>query len=173
MFLCLIIFAFPTLAVEPDEVLSDPLLEARARELSKEIRCLVCQNESIDSSNAQLAKDLRLLVRERLVGGDSDQQVLDYLVARYGDFVLLRPPVKPATYILWFGPAVVFVLGALAVASYFVRLKRRADNDVQTPLSAQEKLRLGQILADTPQEETAVDAPQTATRTAPSGRLDS
>ena len=85
-------FALTAQAVQPDEILEDPVLEARARDLSKDIRCLVCQNESIDSSNAELAKDLRVLVRERLVAGDSDQQVLDFLVERYGDFVLLRPP---------------------------------------------------------------------------------
>src|SRR3546814_8109266 len=98
-----LLLAAPALAVEPSEMLDDPVLEQRARDLSAEIRCVVCQNESIDSSNAEIARELRLLVRERLVAGDSDQQVLDYLVARYGDFVLLRPPMKPATYLLWFG----------------------------------------------------------------------
>src|SRR3546814_6727246 len=88
-----------------------PVLEQRARDLSAEIRCVVCQNESIDSSNAEIARELRLLVRERLVAGNSDQQVLDYLVARYGDFVLLRPPMKPATYLLWFGPFLILLIG--------------------------------------------------------------
>lgn len=135
-------------AVEPDEVLDDPELEARARAISSEVRCLVCQNESIDSSNAELARDLRIIVRERLLAGDSDQQVYDYLVARYGDFVLLRPPVKPATYILWFGPAIAFLLGTGAVAWYFVRLRRRAAADAPSPLSRDEQERLRSLLAD-------------------------
>src|SRR5690348_18309284 len=88
-------------AVEPGERLADPALEARARALSQELRCLVCQNESIDDSNADLAHDLRVLLRQRLAAGDSDRQALDYIVARYGDFVLLKPPVEPATYALW------------------------------------------------------------------------
>lgn len=113
--------AVPVHAVQPDEVLDDPVLESRARALSSEIRCLVCQNESIDDSNAQLARDLRLLVRERLVAGDSDQQVLDFLVARYGDFVLLRPPFNAATALLWFGPALVLVL---ATAIIVLRTRR-------------------------------------------------
>jgi cytochrome c-type biogenesis protein CcmH len=101
----LLVFAVPAFAVEPDEILDDPVLEARARDLSAEIRCVVCQNESIDSSSAGIARDLRILLRERLVAGDSDAEVKDFLVARYGDYVLLRPPVKPATYLLWFGPS--------------------------------------------------------------------
>ena len=91
------VFAMPAMAVEPDEVLKDPALEARARELSKELRCLVCQNQSIDDSAAPLAKDLRILVRERLTAGDSNAQVIDYLTKRYGAFVLLKPPMQPAT----------------------------------------------------------------------------
>src|SRR5437764_7676694 len=91
-------------AVEPQERLSDPVLEARARVISQELRCLVCQNESIDESNSQLAHDLRLLVRRRLVAGDTDQQVLNYIVARYGVFVLLNPPFEPVTWLLWLGP---------------------------------------------------------------------
>lgn len=145
--------AVPSLAVNPDEVLPDPVLESRARAISSEVRCLVCQNESIDSSNAELAKDLRLIVRERLVAGDSDQQVFDYLVARYGDFVLLRPPVRPETYVLWFGPAVVFVLGVVVVGFYFTRQKRRFAADTPLPLSARERQRLEQLLADAPQDE--------------------
>ncbi|WP_299396606.1 cytochrome c-type biogenesis protein [Pelagibius sp.] len=134
----------PAAAVEPDEVLADAALEQRARDLSHEIRCVVCQNESIDSSNAELAKEMRILVRERLVAGDSDQQVLDYLVARYGDFVLLRPPVKPGTYVLWFGPAVITVLGILGVF-FFLRRQRRPASAVQ-PLSAEEEARLARLL---------------------------
>ena len=99
-------------AVQPDEVLSDPALEARARVLSKELRCMVCQNQSIDDSAAPLARDLRVLVRERLTGGDSDQQVLDFLVARYGEFVLLKPPFAWHTALLWLGPPGLLIAGA-------------------------------------------------------------
>ncbi len=139
------LFPMPGGAVLPDEVLDDPALEARARELSREIRCLVCQNESIDSSNAELARDLRILVRERLTAGDSDQQVLDYLVARYGDYVLLRPPVKPATYLLWFGPALLLLLGGAAVVRYF-RPRRGNPPAAAAPLSDHERTRLKALL---------------------------
>ncbi|SFT51095.1 cytochrome c-type biogenesis protein CcmH [Pseudovibrio denitrificans] len=117
------LIATPTLAVEPDEMLSDPVLEARAREISKELRCVVCQNQDIDSSNAGVARDLRLLVRERLVAGDANDEVLAFIQARYGDYVLLKPPFKPSTYVLWFAPLflifLVFVLGwrVLAVSN--------------------------------------------------------
>jgi len=97
-------------AVNPDEVLKNPVLENRARDISKNLRCLVCQNQSIDESNADLAKDLRVLVRERLAAGDSDQEVIDFVVDRYGDYVLLKPPLKPVTYVLWSGPALFFLL---------------------------------------------------------------
>src|SRR3546814_18790563 len=114
--LVLLILLFTALpagaAVEPGEMLDDPALEARARALSKEIRCLVCQSESIDTSNAILARDLRILVREQLKAGNSDQEVRDYLVARYGDYVLLRPPMKLETGLLWFGPFLSLFLGA-------------------------------------------------------------
>lgn len=151
---CLAILAWllavsaPALAVEPDEVLDDPVLEARARALSQELRCLVCQNESIDSSNADLARDLRVLVRERLVAGDSDAEVKDYLVARYGDFVLLDPPLRPRTYALWFGPAIVLLLGAIGVAVYF-RRRAAAPTAGPAPLSAEEEARLQRLVDDT------------------------
>lgn len=151
---CLAILAWllavsaPALAVEPDEVLDDPVLEARARALSQELRCLVCQNESIDSSNADLARDLRVLVRERLVAGDSDAEVKDYLVARYGDFVLLDPPLRPRTYALWFGPAIVLLLGATGVAVYF-RRRAAAPTAGPAPLSAEEEARLQRLVDDT------------------------
>ena len=109
-------------AVEPSERLADPGLEARARVISQELRCLVCQNKSIDESNAQLAHDLRLLVRRRLVAGDTDQQVLNYIVARYGVFVLLNPPFEPVTWLLWLGPPAL-VLGAGAIL--LLRVSRR------------------------------------------------
>jgi cytochrome c-type biogenesis protein CcmH len=146
------------LAVEPDEILDDPVLEARAREISKGLRCPVCQNESIDSSNAGLARDLRILVRERLVAGDSDQEVLDFVVARYSEFVLLQPPVKPMTYVLWFGPAVILVFGALAVAVYFAR-GNRAQAEA-APLSAEERKRLARLLeGEAPQGPRSPDTP--------------
>jgi len=141
-----LLLASPAFAVEPGEMLDDPALEQRARDLSAEIRCVVCQNESIDSSNAEIAHELRVLVRERLVAGDSDQQVLDYLVARYGDYVLLRPPMKPSTYLLWYGPFVVLLLGALGVFVYFRQL--RAAPAQPPRLSAEEEARLARLLAE-------------------------
>lgn len=117
----LMVLAGAALAVEPDEILDDPALEARARALSAELRRVVCQNEAIDSSNAGVARDLRLLVRERLVAGDTDAEVLDHVVARYGDFVLFRPPWKPVTYALWLGPALVGLIGLLSVTLVLAR----------------------------------------------------
>lgn len=102
-------------AVEPDEILDDPALEARARDISKDLRCVVCQNQDIDSSNAGVARDLRLLVRERLVAGDTDAEVMEFVRARYGDYVLLKPPFKPETYALWLAPAFLVLFGAGAV----------------------------------------------------------
>ncbi len=145
----------PAWAVLPDEILDDPVLEARARELSQEIRCLVCQNENIDSSNADLARDLRILVRERLVAGDSDDDVKAFLVARYGDFVLFNPPVKPTTYLLWFGPALIVLLGTGGVVAYFAR--RRRHQIEPAPLSAAERQRLERLLSDT---DTAEPGPR-------------
>ena len=142
--------ASPAAAVLPDEMLGDPALEARARALSKIIRCLVCQNQSIDDSGADLARDLRILVRQRLTAGDSDGQVLDYLVKRYGDFVLLKPRVRGATYVLWFGPLALFLMGTLGVA-LFLRKRRRAiagGDAVAAPLSADEERRLARLLDD-------------------------
>ena len=111
------------IAVNPEEVLKDPALEARARTLSVDIRCLVCQNQSIDDSDAGLAKDLRKLLRERLTAGDSDEDIKKFLVARYGKFVLLRPPVQGETYLLWFGPLLILLLGGIGVI-VFVRRQR-------------------------------------------------
>ena len=115
----------PAFAVEPDEILVDPVLEERARAISKQVRCVVCQNQDIDSSNAGVARDLRLLVRERLVAGDTDQQVMDFLVARYGDYVLFNPPWKPSTYILWVAPIVILGLGGIATAAVLTQNARR------------------------------------------------
>jgi cytochrome c-type biogenesis protein CcmH len=131
-------------AVEPGEMLADPALEARARFISKDIRCVVCQNQSIDDSQADLAADLRRIVRERLVAGDSDQQVRDYLAARYGDFVLLDPPVKPKTYALWYGPVAIFLLALGALLSYFRR--RRGAAAAPTSLTPAESRRLKNLL---------------------------
>jgi cytochrome c-type biogenesis protein CcmH len=123
-FACVLLFASAAGAVQPDEILPDPALEARARELSRELRCMVCQNQSIDDSDAPLARDLRVLVRERLKAGDSDAQVLDFLTARYGDFVLLRPRLRWDTAVLWFTPALVLLIGAGALV---MLLRRRRD----------------------------------------------
>ncbi len=141
-----VLIVAPALAVMPDEKLDDPELEARARVLSADIRCLVCQNESIDSSNADLARELRLLVRERLVEGDSDQEVLDYLVSRYGDFVLLTPPFKTTTLALWIGP-VIFLLLAVGLAVFYIRRQAAAGaGTVPVALSDAEDDQVRQIL---------------------------
>ncbi len=132
------------LAVTPDEMLKDPVLEARARDLSRELRCMVCQNQSIDDSEASLAKDLRLLVRERLTKGDSDQQVLDFLVARYGVFVLLKPPVEYHTLLLWGLPPVALVVGMMAL---FMVARRRKSVSVEPPaLSGEEQRKLSTLV---------------------------
>jgi cytochrome c-type biogenesis protein CcmH len=125
-------FAGPARAVTPDEQLQDPKLEARARALSQELRCLVCQNQSIDDSAAPLAHDLRVILRERLAAGDSDKQAKAYLVRRYGDFVLLRPPFQADTWALWLGPPAVLLLGGAGVALYMRGRSRTAE----APLSA-------------------------------------
>jgi len=132
-------------AVEPSERLADPALEARARALSQELRCLVCQNQSIDESNADLAHDLRVLLRQRLTAGDTDRQVLDYVVARYGVFVLLDPPFAPATYLLWLTPPAL-VLGA---AIFLVLRARRRRLDPELPaLSEEERARAALLLGE-------------------------
>ncbi|MFO1035397.1 MAG: cytochrome c-type biogenesis protein [Geminicoccaceae bacterium] len=142
LLLCLL--AGPVLAAtSPSEMLQDPALEARARELGQELRCLVCQNQSIDDSDADLAADIRQLVRERLVAGDTDQQVRDYMVARYGDFVLLKPPVRASTWLLWAGPFIVLLIGAALIATH---LRRRAVAPAPTDLSAEERRRLDALV---------------------------
>jgi cytochrome c-type biogenesis protein CcmH len=154
--LCLIItlltfVALPcAMAVEPDEVLSDATLEARARALSKELRCMVCQNQSIDDSEAPLARDLRILVRERLQAGDSDGQVIDFLVARYGEFVLLRPRLSWHTAVLWLGPAAMLLIGgcAVLVLARRYRVKSAAAAQAQQGLTAAEAARLSDVLRD-------------------------
>jgi cytochrome c-type biogenesis protein CcmH len=136
------------IAVEPDEVLSDAALEARARALSKELRCMVCQNQSIDDSEAPLARDLRILVRERLQAGDSDRQVIDFLVARYGEFVLLRPRFSWHTAVLWLGPAAMLLIGgcAVLVLARRYRANSAAAAEGQQVLTAAEAARLSDIL---------------------------
>ena len=138
-------------AVQPDEVMADPAKEARARELSRELRCMVCQNQSIDDSDATLAKDLRLLVRERIAAGDSNTQVLDYLVARYGEFVLLKPRFEAHTLILWLIPPLVLLGGGLGLWMHIRRRGRAAEAvaDTPVPLNAEEQARLEGILAET------------------------
>src|SRR5215469_10823574 len=137
-------YAAPARAVQPDEMLPDPALEARARTLSRELRCMVCQNQSIDDSDAPLARDLRILVRERLKAGDNDKQVLDFLTARYGDFVLLRPRVTWETAALWGTPAALLILGGLGV---FFFLRRRAPAAAAASgLTAAEQQRVDDIL---------------------------
>jgi len=131
-------------AVEPAERLADPVLEARARALSQELRCLVCQNQSIDESNADLAHDLRVLVRKLLVAGDNDRQVRDYIVARYGIFVLLDPPFEPVTWLLWLGPPAL-LLGAGAVL--LLRARRRRPDPVSPELTGDERARAAALLS--------------------------
>jgi cytochrome c-type biogenesis protein CcmH len=146
--------AGPAAAVQPDEMLDDPKLEARAREISKDVRCLVCQNQSIDDSNADLARDLRILVRERLEAGDTNQEVRDYLVARYGEYVLLKPPVTGATLLLWAAPAILLLAGAVGVAIWF-RGRRRAamaGEAGEEALSADERARIERLLSDGPDD---------------------
>jgi cytochrome c-type biogenesis protein CcmH len=145
LFLAAYLAAGPAaLAVEPGEILADSKLEARAREISAGLRCLVCQNQSIDDSDAELARDLRLVVRERLVKGETNDQIFDFVAARYGDFVLLRPPYNAKTILLWGGPGGVFVIGLFGVFIYF---RRRGTDPVEAaPLTADEERRLNAVL---------------------------
>lgn len=130
-------------AVEPDEMLADPALEARARHISQELRCVVCQNQTIDDSNAPLARDMRLLVRERLTLGDSDDAVVQYIVARYGNFVLLNPPFQADTWALWLSP---FVVLALAATGLMLQMRRPAALEQPKALTAEEQARLARVL---------------------------
>lgn len=134
-------FSSPVLAVEPDEVLDDPVLEERARDISEHLRCVVCQSQNIDNSNAPLAKDMRVLLRERLKAGDTDDQVYDYFVARYGDYVLLKPPVQENTLFLWAAPIIVFAAAAFAAWAYLSGMRRKAAaaSGATTTMEAGEK----------------------------------
>ena len=160
----LLMAATPAGAVLPDEMLADPVLEARARDISKNLRCLVCQNQSIDDSDADLAKDLRIIVRERLTAGDSDSAVVDYVVARYGDLVLLKPPFKGTTLVLWLGPPVIAGLGLWAMVVFLRRHggqgsgqgggtqaatgAKAASRPKPAPLTDDEKKRLQKLLKE-------------------------
>ena len=141
-------------AVQPDEIMADPVKEARARDLSRELRCMVCQNQSIDDSEAPLARDLRLLVRERIAAGDSDAQVMDFLVARYGEFVLLKPRLKPHTLVLWLLPPLALLGGGLALWAHS-RRRKLTSRESDTKLSAEEEVRLQKLMAG----ETSPDTP--------------
>lgn len=138
---------WPALAVEPEEILDDPALEARARDLSRILRCLVCQNQSVDESNAGLAKEIRQVVRERLVAGASDDEAIAYLVDRYGDFVLLKPPLRPSTFLLWYGPALIaLITGAALLLLYRRHRKRLSAPHNPVALSREERDRLDRLL---------------------------
>jgi cytochrome c-type biogenesis protein CcmH len=143
---CLLTFAFlPAGAVQPDEIMADQKLEARARALSAQLRCMVCQNESVDESGADLARDLRLLVRERLKAGDTDEQIRLFLVQRYGDFILLKPPVKPETWLLWSAPFLILLMGGI-----FILVARRRLSGQESPscLTTAEQEKLNAMLGE-------------------------
>lgn len=143
--LLVLLLASPLAAVQPDEILDDPALEERARELSKGLRCLVCRNESIDESDASLARDLRILLRERLVAGDTDEEAVDFIVDRYGEFVLLNPTVSGANWLLWgAGPLMLLLAGGMGLM--YLRGRATAKATAETPLSADEQARLDDIL---------------------------
>ena len=145
-------------AVQPDEIMSDPARESRARDLSRELRCMVCQNQSIDDSEAPLARDLRLLVRERIAAGDSNAQVIDFLVARYGEFVLLKPRLNPHTWLLWLLPPLALIGGGLAL---WIHSRRRskstaAEDPSRFKLTAEEEARLERLIAAEPSPDKPV-----------------
>jgi len=139
--------ALPAAAVQPDEVLDDPALEERAREISAGLRCVVCRNESIDESNATLARDLRLMVRERLVAGDSDDDVLAYVVDRYGEYVLLRPTMTGSNIVLWLAPAALILIGG-GLSLVYIRRRAGSPAPAEVALSAEEKARLKDLLQE-------------------------
>jgi len=140
-----LVLSSAALAVNPDEILPDPAQEARARAVGRDLRCLVCQNQSIDDSDAGLARDLRIIVRERIKAGDSDSQIKDYLVGRYGDFVLLNPPFKPATWLLWLGPLLLAAIAAMVALAFYRRAGQRAP---ERPLSEAETKALEALIKD-------------------------
>lgn len=153
LFLVALLASGPALAVNPSEVLDDPELEARAREVGKDLRCLVCQNQSIDDSDAELAQDMRVLVRERIVAGDSNIEVIDYIVSRYGDYVLLNPPFKAKTLALWVGPGAFLLAGVLGVFFFYRGRQQQVTANVGVaktakPLSDDEKKKLADLLKE-------------------------
>jgi cytochrome c-type biogenesis protein CcmH len=144
-FLLVLVLVGTAIAVEPSERLADPVLEARARAISQGLRCLVCQNESIDDSSADLAHDIRVLLRQRLVAGDTDAQAIQFIVSRYGDFVLLKPPVEPATWLLWFGPPALLLAGAVGIG---LAVRRRRAVPEPPPLTDIEKKNLDRLVQE-------------------------
>ena len=159
----------PGHAVEPSEMLKDPALEARAREIGRALRCVVCQNQSVDDSAAEVAQDMRRAVRERLVAGDSDAQVMDYMVARYGDYVLLKPPFKADTWLLWLGgPLVLLVAGG---ALLIVARRRRPVEATPTPLTDEERARVDELLQPVAPSEAEGPLLQASDKRGPSTSL--
>jgi cytochrome c-type biogenesis protein CcmH len=148
MLVVLVVFATYARAVTPDEVLPDPKLEMRARAISQVLRCVVCQNQSIDDSNAPLAHDLRILLRERLASGDTDEQALDFIVARYGNFVLLNPPFHLNTLALWLGPALFVLIAAIGFGQYVRRRSRDSTTQASPALTATEQKRIDELLGE-------------------------
>lgn len=146
--LAVALMSAPALAVQPDEILKDPALEGRARVLSQELRCMVCQNQSIDDSDAPLAKDLRVLVRERLTAGDSDSQVIDFLVARYGEFVLLKPRFSMHTLLLWLAPFAAVAIGGFGLIGFVRRRANQADARPQAQLTPVERARVAELMKE-------------------------
>lgn len=158
LFMLTIACAAPAYAVQPDEVMADPAKESRARDLSRELRCMVCQNQSIDDFDAPLARDLRLLVRERIAAGDSDGQVIDFLVARYGEFVLLKPRLNAHTWLLWLLPPLALAGGGAALWMHSRRRLKSADGDDQPrlKLTADEEARLERLMSAEPSPDKPV-----------------
>ena len=147
LLLILSLVAAPVFAVQPDEILDDPVLEERARALSKDLRCLVCRNESIDDSNAELARDLRLLVRERLVAGDSDDEAMEFIVSRYGEYVLLKPTAGGSNLVLYLAGPIMLLFG-VGMAAVYLRRRQNAPVAAEAGLDAQEQARLREILEE-------------------------
>jgi cytochrome c-type biogenesis protein CcmH len=153
IFLVSAVWTSPSYAVNPEEMLADPEMEENARAVSRHLRCVVCQNQSIDDSDAQLARDMRVLVRERIMAGDTNREVLDYMVSRYGNYVLLKPPFEASTYVLWIGPAVIFFLGLVAVGVFMYQRRPQvvpitsSNRTSETPrLTEEEQKKLDKLL---------------------------
>lgn len=148
LFALALVTALPAQAVQPDEILANPVLEKRARDVGRHLRCVVCQNQSIDDSNSDLARDMRILVRKRLMAGASDAEVIDYMVSRYGDYVLLDPPFKATTYVLWLAPGAIGLGGLIAIALYYRRRRAEAAAAPVDTLSADEERRIKALLGE-------------------------